>query len=180
MSKQLSIVLDGEEFIAELLTEKAPKTVEKSLQVLPLEAPCWHSGWLGDTLVLSPDDLPKEKLPYLEPENQDRARSQGRYSVVAGPARAWHTLRRAAAFVHRPQCRRVTLAGRLYTVQPVGADQQPPRCAGSNWHEYGWWHIQSRPSRRRRLARYLNSFIRLIIALAVTQISVRGKFTDWP
>jgi hypothetical protein len=70
MTTHISIRIDKEDFIAELLTEDAPKTVARTLEVLPLSGKLWHTGWMGDACVLTPDDIPKEKMAYLEPENQ--------------------------------------------------------------------------------------------------------------
>jgi hypothetical protein len=77
MPEQLSVTIGGEEFIADLLMEKAPRTIAATLKILPLESQCWHSGWLGDTLVVTPDDIPTEKIPYLEPENQTVLAARG-------------------------------------------------------------------------------------------------------
>jgi len=70
MATHINIKIGEESFIAELLWDDAPETVEKTLAVLPLGGKFWHSGWMGDACVLTPDDIPSEKMAYLEPENQ--------------------------------------------------------------------------------------------------------------
>ena len=77
MTTHIKIKIGNEEFIAELLIEDAPKTVAKTLEVLPLGGKLWHSGWMGDACVLTPDDIPEEKMAYIEPENQTMIGGRG-------------------------------------------------------------------------------------------------------
>jgi hypothetical protein len=50
MIKEIEIQIGEKIFIAELLTEKAPKTVAAFLSILPLESVTWHQFWSGQGL----------------------------------------------------------------------------------------------------------------------------------
>jgi hypothetical protein len=70
MRRKISIKIGEEEFFADLLEDKAPKTIDATLRKLPIEGTCWHSAWFGDAIVLTPNEIPDIKRPTLEPENQ--------------------------------------------------------------------------------------------------------------
>jgi len=67
MQNQLSIKIGNDEFLADLLVGDAPKTIKAMLAVLPMPSKCWHAAWWGDAIVQH--EAPKEKMPYIEPEN---------------------------------------------------------------------------------------------------------------
>jgi hypothetical protein len=50
MIKEIEIQIGEKLFIAELLPEKAPKTVAAFLSILPLESVTWHQFWSGQGL----------------------------------------------------------------------------------------------------------------------------------
>jgi hypothetical protein len=50
MIKEIEIQIGEKIFIAELLPEKAPKTVAAFLSILPLESVTWHQFWSGQGL----------------------------------------------------------------------------------------------------------------------------------
>jgi hypothetical protein len=61
MATHINIKIGEESFIAELLWDDAPETVEKTLAVLPLGGKFWHSGWMGMLVFLPLMTFPVKK-----------------------------------------------------------------------------------------------------------------------
>ena len=59
MVDKIEIQIGEKVFIAELLTEKAPKTVKAFLSILPHESVTWHQFWSGQGLQVHDPTLKK-------------------------------------------------------------------------------------------------------------------------
>ena len=57
---KIEITIDGQRFVADLLTDEAPKTCDAFLKCLPIQTDMYHSAWSGDSIwfMLTPDKAP--------------------------------------------------------------------------------------------------------------------------
>ena len=64
MSSRIRFIFErGGELVADLLSEAAPKTVERVLEVLPLETTVYHTRWCGREIyfsIKSKSQVPRE------------------------------------------------------------------------------------------------------------------------